>query len=50
MLDLIFCVSGMLKEVDAAIGLLSLTSSMVFMVRYIRQAVTRLRLRSQKGK
>lgn len=48
--DFTFCVPGMLKEVDAAVGPLSLASRMVFMVRYIRQAVSRLRLHSQRGK
>lgn len=47
---LTLCISGVLKEVDAAEGPLSLTSSVVFMVRYIRQAVNRLRLCSHKGK
>ncbi|KAM8828850.1 AF4/FMR2 family member 1 isoform 2-T2 [Spinachia spinachia] len=42
--------SGMLTELDAVMGPLSLASSMSSMVSYTRQAVHWLRLDSQKGK
>nr|XP_040053508.1 AF4/FMR2 family member 1 isoform X1 [Gasterosteus aculeatus aculeatus] len=42
--------SGMLTELDAVMGPLSLASSMSSMVAYARQAVHWLRLDSQKGK
>lgn len=40
--------SGVFAELDTAMGPLSLVSSMSFMVRYIRQGVSWLRLDSQK--
>lgn len=42
-------VSGMLTELDAVLGPLSLTSSMTSMVRYTRQGVDWLRLDSRTG-
>ena len=43
-------VSGMLTELDAVMGPLSLTSSMSFLVRYTRQGVHWMRLDCQKVK
>lgn len=47
---IVLYVPGMLTELDAVMGPLSLASSMSSMVAYARQAVHWLRLDSQKGK